>query len=53
MFENDRRRTAGKAVYSIRHRNDIEKSTLKTHPYLVDFESTLKFPRRIDVITST
>ena len=41
MFENDRKETKSKAVTSIRHRNDIEKSTWKTHRYLVDFESRI------------
>ena len=41
MFENDRKQTASKAVTSIRHRNNIEKSTWKTHRYLVDFESPI------------
>ena len=42
MFENDRKETASKAVTSIRHWNDIEKSTWRTHRYLVDFESQIQ-----------
>ena len=42
--------TVSTAVTSIRRRNDIEKYTWRTHQY---FESTMKFPRRIDVIIST
>ena len=55
MLENDRTETASKAVTSIRRRNDIEKSSWRTHRYFVDFEfeSTSKFPRRSDVIIST
>ena len=45
MSENDRKETDSKAVSSIRHRNDIEQ--------LNRIESTLIFPRRIDVIIST
>ena len=53
MFENNRKETASKAVTSIWHRNDIEKSTCKTHRYFVDFESRIhveisrsnRFPR--------
>ena len=41
MFENDRKETASKAVTSIRHQNDIEKSTWKTHRYVVNFESQI------------
>ena len=41
MLENDRKETASKAVTSIRHQNDIEKSTWKTHRYFVDFESRI------------
>ena len=47
MFENDRKDTASKAVTSIRHQNDIEKSTWKIHWYFFDFE------RRIHVEIST
>ena len=55
MFENDRKETASKAVTSIRHQNNIEKSTWKTHRYVINFESriTLKFPRRIVITIST
>ena len=47
--------TANTEVKSIQRRNNVEKSTWKTHRYFVDFkvESTSKFPRRIDVIIST
>ena len=41
MFENDRKETATKTGMSIRHQNDIEKSTCKTHLYFVDFESRI------------
>ena len=41
MSENDRMVTAGKAVTSIRLRNDIEKSTWRTHRYFVYFESRI------------
>ena len=60
MLENDRMETASTEVKSIWRRNDIEKSTWRTHRYFVDFESrihveisTSKHPRRIDVIIST
>ena len=39
MFENDREETVSKAVTSIRHGNNVEKSTWKTHRYFVDFDS--------------
>ena len=41
MFQNDRKETATKTGMSIRHQNDIEKSTCKTHLYFVDFESRI------------
>ena len=41
MFENDRKDTASKAVTSIRHQNDIEKSTWKILWYFFDFESRI------------
>ena len=55
MLGNDRTETAKTEAKSIEPRNDIEKSTWKTHRYFVDFESQIhvKFPRRIDVIIST
>ena len=55
MFENNRKETANKVVISTWHRNDIEKLMWKTDQYLVNLkvESTLKFPRRINVIIST
>ena len=60
MLENDRMEIASTEVTSIWRRNDIEKSTWRTHRYFVDFESrihvevsTSKYPRRIDVIIST
>ena len=55
MFENDRKETASKAVTSIRHQNDIEKSTWKTHRYVVNFESRIhvEIPTRIVITIST
>ena len=47
MLGDDRIETASTEVTSIRHRNDVEKSTWRTHQYFVDFES------RIHVETST
>ena len=41
MLENDTMETASKKVTAIRRRSDIEKSTWKTHPYFVDFESRI------------
>ena len=41
MLENDRMETASTEVTSIWRRNDIEKSTWKTHRYFVDFESRI------------
>ena len=41
MLANDRLETASTAVASIRRRNDIEKSTWRTHRYFVDFESRI------------
>ena len=41
MLENNTIETAGTEVMSIRRRNDIEKSTWKTHRYFVDFESRI------------
>ena len=41
MLGNDRLETASTAVTSIRRRNDIEKSTWRTHRYFVDFESQI------------
>ena len=41
MLENDRMETASTEVTSIRRRNDIEKSTWRTHQYFVDFESRI------------
>ena len=38
---NDIMETASKEVTSIQRRNDIEKSTRKTHRYFVDFESRI------------
>ena len=49
MFENDRKETKSKAVTSIRHRNDIEKSTWKTHRYFVHFESRI----HVEISTSS
>ena len=42
MLENDRMETASTEVTSIWRRNDIEKSTWRTHRYLVDFESQIQ-----------
>ena len=55
MLGNNTMETANTEVKSIQRRNNVEKSTWKTHRYFVDFkvESTSKFPRRIDVIIST
>ena len=39
MLGNDTMETASTEVTSIRHWNDIEKSTWKTHRYFVNFES--------------
>ena len=47
MLGNDRIDTASTEVTSIRRRNDVEKSTWRTHQHFVDFES------RIHVETST
>ena len=41
MLENDRMETAIKAVTSIQRRNDIEKSTWRSHRYFVNFESQI------------
>ena len=41
MFENDRKETVSKAVTSIRHHNNTEKSTWKFHQYFVNFESRI------------
>ena len=41
MLENDRMETASTEVTSIGRRNDIEKSTWRTHRYFVDFESRI------------
>ena len=48
MLENDRMEIASKAVTSIRHRNDIEKSTWRTHRYFVNFESRI----HVEICTS-
>ena len=55
MLENDAMETASTEVMSIRHRNDIEKSTgeLIDISSILKVESTSKLPRGIDVITST
>ena len=39
MLGNDTMETASTEVTSIRCRNDIEKSTWRTHRYFIDFES--------------
>ena len=41
MLENDRMEIASTEVTSIWRRNDIEKSTWRTHRYFVDFESRI------------
>ena len=41
MLENDRMETTSTEVTSIQRRNDIEKSTWRTHRYFVDFESRI------------
>ena len=41
MLENDTMETASTEVTSIRRRNNVEKSTWKTHQYFVDFESRI------------
>ena len=41
MLENDTMETASTEVTSIRRRNNVEKSTWKTHRYFVDFESRI------------
>ena len=38
MLGNDTMKTASIEIMSIRRRNDIEKSTWRTHQYFVDFE---------------
>ena len=43
MLGNDRMETASTAVTSIERRNDIEKSTWRTHRHFVDFESRIHF----------
>ena len=42
MLGNDRMETASTEVTSIWRRNDIEKSTWRTHRYFVDFESWIQ-----------
>ena len=49
MLENDTMETASKEVTAIRRRNDIGKSTWKTHPYFVDFESRI----HVEISTSS
>ena len=55
MLKNDRKETASKSITSIRHRNDIEKSTWRAHRYFVDFESRIHVeistPFKIDEIS--
>ena len=41
MLGNNTMETASTEVMSIRSRNNVEKSTWKTHRYLVDFESRI------------
>ena len=48
MLENDRMETASTEVTSIWRRNDIEKSTWRTHRYFVDFESQI----HVEIFTS-
>ena len=42
MLENDIMETVSTEVTSVWRRNDIEKSTCKTHRYFVDFESRIQ-----------
>ena len=42
MLANDRMERASTEVTSIWRRNDIEKSTWRTHQYFVDFESRIQ-----------
>ena len=42
MLGNDRMETARTEVTSIGRRNDIEKSTRRTHRYFVNFESRIQ-----------
>ena len=48
MLGNHRMETANTEVPSIPGRNDIEKSTRKTHRYFVDFESRI----HVEIFTS-
>ena len=48
MLGNDSMKTESTEVTSIRRRNNIEKSTWKTHQYFVDFESRI----HVEVSTS-
>ena len=41
MLENNRMETTHTEVTSIQRRNNIEKSTWRTHQYFVDFESRI------------
>ena len=41
MLQNDKMETASTGVKSMRHRNDIEKSTWRSHRYFVNFESRI------------
>ena len=41
MLENDTMETANTEVTSTRRRNNIEKSTWRTHRYFLDFESRI------------
>ena len=41
MLESDRLETENTAVTLIRHRNEIEKSTWRTHRYFIDFATRL------------
>ena len=41
MLGNDRMETASTEVTSIRHRNNMEKSTWRIHQYYADFESRI------------
>ena len=57
MLGNDRMETVSTAATSRRCRNDIEKSTWRTHHYFVDFEGRIQVEistsRRIQVEIST
>ena len=49
MLGNDRMETASTEVRSTQRRNDIEKSTWRTHRYFVNFESQI----HVEISTSS